>query len=68
MMKGLKVGAYIDVLPSHKNEPWVALAKWPAKVTKIYDNGRCPQFKLEGSLGRWGETGLKVVAMKLENK
>ena len=68
MMKGLKVGAYVNVLPSHRGEEWVAMAKWPARVTKIRDNGIYPCFELEKSSGVWGETGLVIVNKNLENK
>lgn len=68
MMKGLKVGAYVNVLPSHREAEWVGLATWPAKVIKVRDNGRWPCFELENSQGSWGHTGLVVVNKQLENK
>lgn len=68
MMQGLKVGAYVNVLPSHREEEWVDLATWPAKVVKVLHNGVYSSFELENSRGTWGQTGLVVVNRQLENK
>ncbi len=69
MMKGLKVGAYVDVLPSHKKESWAGSKKWPAKVTSvIFNDYRGANFSLDNSLVPWSERGLVVVNIILENK
>lgn len=69
MMKRLKVGAYVDVLPTHKNESWARNKKWPAKVTKIgFNDHRGTRFALDNSGDGWSELGLKVVNIQLENK
>lgn len=69
MMKGLKVGAYVDVLPTYKKAIWARNKKWPAKVTKIgFNDYRGARFSLDNSDGGWSELGLKVVNIQLENK
>ena len=68
-MMGLKVGAYVDVLPSHREESWAGSKKWPAKVTKVvFNDYRGAHFFLTNSPAAWSERGLVVVNIQLENK
>ena len=69
MMMGLKVGAYVDVLPEYRKEQWARGKKWPSKVTRVlFNDYRGAHFSLDNSGGGWSEAGLVVVTIHLENK
>ncbi len=69
----VKVGDMVEPTKESiaKSEEWIYIydGKWPAKVTKVFDNG--DTFLLEGKKGGWGTNGLQIAKLKkisMENK
>lgn len=63
--KDVRVGVWVEPLPSHKDVYWARRHTWPQQIKEVKGGTFFTNFKLEVSKGWWGTTGLCVVDLEI---
>lgn len=64
--KDIRLGVWVEPLPSHLRSHWAKRNTWPQQITEIADKGFEIFFKLSNNRGLWSTTGLCVVDLEVE--